>query len=204
VSGREPTFQDASGATYHWTGRIRPVRAGDIAAGTSCLIHPHRVGRSDPIPPVVVRVTEENAAAVGSALILAPGAIEEAFELSRALRGERVPLPGDLVRVRGSGYYGARDGQLAVIDGKGTLTDAGEVMATLDASSFRGPRSPYSDGPVCVSNSGGPCPIIRVKDLRATGESIEHWFWRWRSSPQADGGLEYRVRVPVWEWEPRE
>lgn len=202
MSGREPAFQDATGAAYHWTGRIRPVRAGDVAAGTSCLIHPHRVGRTDPLPPVVTQVTEENAAAVGSALILAPGAVEEAHELSRALRGERGPLAGDVVRVRGDGYYAARDGELAVI-GAGRLADAGEVMATLKAGAFRGPATPYCDGPVIFFISGGPSPVIPVKDLRATGESVEHRFWRWRSSPQADGGLDYRVRVPVWEWEPR-
>lgn len=201
MSGREPIFEDASGAVYHWTGRRRQVRAGDVAAATSCLIHPHCLGRTEPITPVVIHVTDENAATVGCALILAPGEMEEAHELSRALQGERDPLPGDVVRVRGDRYYAAKDGELAVI-GASPLADAGEVMATLKASAFRGPPTPYSDGPVIVSNSGGPCPIIPVKDLRATGTSVEHWFWRWRSSPQADGGLYYRVRVPVWEWEP--
>lgn len=150
----------------------------------------------------MTHVTDENAATVGNALILAPGAVEEAHELPCALKGERGPLPGDVVRIRGDGYYAARDGELAVINPR-SLARRGEVMVTLRASAFRGPPTPYSDGPVIISISGGPSPIIPVTDLRATGEAVEHRFWRWRSSPQGDGGLDYRVRVPVWEWTPR-
>jgi hypothetical protein len=208
MSGREPPFEDGSGARFHWTGRIRATRAGDVAANTACLIQPWRVGRREPIAPVVIHVTEENAASVGVALILAPGEVEKADGLAEALRGERGPLPGDVVRVRvrvrGDGHYAARNGELAVVDGAGSLARPGEVMVTLKASAFRGPASPYDEGRVIVDNSGGPCPIIPVTDLRPTGESLDHWFWRWRCSPQADGGVYYRVRVPVWEWEPDE
>jgi hypothetical protein len=109
------------------------------------------------------------------------------------------PQPGDAVRLDSTTYYGAREGAIAIIDS--THYDwEGRCLIVFAASAFRGKASKYSDGPEFVSCSGGPCPLVRLADLKPAGMR-EQRFWRWIDLPRADGGEDYRRTVPLWSWD---
>ena len=39
-----------------------------------------------------------------------------------------------------------------------------------------------------------------MTDLQPAG-THEYRFWRWRDMPRADGGIDYRLTVPLWSWD---
>jgi hypothetical protein len=110
------------------------------------------------------------------------------------------PQPGDAVRLDSATYYGAREGAIAIIDS--THYDwEGRCLIVFAASAFRGPETAYSpDQTESVSCSGGPCPLVRMADLKPAG-TREQRFWRWRDMPRANGGVNYRRTVPLWSWD---
>jgi len=108
------------------------------------------------------------------------------------------PQPGDVVVLNGE-YTGVRNGARAVIDGARVYEDD-EFMVVFGASAFRGPSSKYApDQTPYVSCSGGPCPPVKVADLKLLGQT-EQTFWRWKDLPRADGGEYYVETVNLWEW----
>lgn len=108
------------------------------------------------------------------------------------------PVPGDVVRLDGP-YMGVAAGARAVIDG-GPLTDDVEVLAVCAPSAFRG--ASRRGGAEYVSVSGGPCPLIPVKDLTYEGTTTQR-FWRWLDRPRKGGGIDYELTVNLWSWTPK-
>jgi len=110
------------------------------------------------------------------------------------------PMPGDAVRLTGPFMAPlAKTGAIGILNGMvGQARD--EYTIIFHASAFRGKSNGYS-GPEGVSCSGGPGTISTpTTELVATGETVRHRFWRWRTTPQAGGGEDYYLDVPLWEW----
>lgn len=104
----------------------------------------------------------------------------------------QMPMPGDAVRLIGR-YTGVKFGSIAILDGAiGFAEDS--YMAVFAASAFRDAR--------VVSCSGGPAPYVACDELQPTGEMITQLFWRWKDLPRANGGEQYLLEVPLWDWTP--
>jgi len=57
------------------------------------------------------------------------------------------------------------------------------------------------NNPVFVNCSGGPGTIaLPAKLLTSTEELATVRFWCWKDLPRANGGYQYMLDVPVWEW----
>ncbi|MFA5633318.1 MAG: hypothetical protein WC997_17590 [Porticoccaceae bacterium] len=93
--------------------------------------------------------------------------------------------------------------QIGIIDGVVGVPDT-EWEITFNASAFRGPGSRYAKNPeTVVSCSGGPGTIATfTEELEYSGRYVRVRFWRWRNRPEADGGEEYFLYVPLWYWRP--
>jgi hypothetical protein len=53
-----------------------------------------------------------------------------------------------------------------------------------------------------VSVSGGPGTIaLPARLLVPTFETVPVRFWCWRELPKGDGGVDYTLDVPLWEWD---
>lgn len=129
--------------------------------------------------------------------------VPQAPNLAAYLAREVGPMPGDVVRLSADWYGSNTAGVMGVLDGvEGHAKD--EYLCVLRPSAFRGPSTAFSgDKGVFISCSGGPCPFIRPEELVWTGETVQRWYWMWRATPEADGGINYQLEVPVWDWAPR-
>lgn len=116
--------------------------------------------------------------------------------------------PGDVVRIDSNHDSLIPVGSRAVVDGSHFGMDfddgVGPMVLTVanlyGGAAFRGPNSKHdSDQSEKVSCSGGPCPFIPMGELVYEGET-EQRFWRWKSTPQKDGGEEYTRTVNLWSW----
>jgi len=120
------------------------------------------------------------------------------------------PKPRDIVRLTAA-YMGLEKGSLGVIDSPYFAAD-GEAMVVFNASTFWGPTSDLASaveddmtGAVLapdggrVSSSGGPCPFVKLDDLKPAGR-IFHTYWRWKDLPRAGGGINFQREVDLWEW----
>lgn len=121
-------------------------------------------------------------------------------EAARDLPNFAVPMPGDAVRLTGR-YPGVAQGAVAVIQGIVGRPEA-ECSVVFFAHAFRG-TSDATCPPGCqirVSCGGGPVMNVPAKELTYTGERRTAYFWHWRAMPQGDGGQDYTLDVPVWNW----
>jgi hypothetical protein len=110
------------------------------------------------------------------------------------------PMPGDAVRLTRDWSF-VKAGQIAIIGGV-IGERRNEYLICFAYSAFRGPNSKYSeDRTEFVSCSGGPAPYIPTSVLRPTGQLHNVTFWRWIDLPRADGGQNYQLDVPLWEWD---
>lgn len=222
MSMTEPLYQTPEGEPYHWSGFLRRARPGDVVAEhglTHPDLQPYLTAEQQATRNRAVQVKHGDPSDGQYRAILLPGKYEEAKGLQEALRGERPPKPGDLIRIPVS-FYGNKAGSTAIlhspmrftgevssIDAEGNADPGYEpdhMLATFRPNGFRGPSSPYlpEDSAIIVDCSGGPSPLIRLADLHPTGEESLQEFWRWREHRGAQGDMHYRVRVPIWEWIP--
>lgn len=115
---------------------------------------------------------------------------------------DRWPHAGDAVRLAREWWF-VKVGSIAIIDGmvgEDMKVDCRPVFG-CQGQAFRGPAGGTPGNPEYVSCSGGPAPIsLPVRYLRPTNEQIRFGFWKWRSTPQANGGVDYQMDVPVWVW----
>ena len=114
----------------------------------------------------------------------------------------RLPQAGDIVRMPIS-KLGIKAGELGVINGLvGISLDMIEV--TWNYSAFRGKQVgddiAKPDDPVYVSCSGGPGMYFNASELTPTNETHTVNFWKWKELPRANGGIHYKLDVPVWVW----
>ncbi len=119
------------------------------------------------------------------------------WEQRLALVGQ-VPMPGDLVRI--FGYWEVPDGTLGVIDGLIGRPDDEMLVIFRPSGAFRGGGGFKFSPSVVASASGGPGLYAPKEALEPTGEMHEFWFWRWREWAEGDGGMDYKLAVPVWDW----
>lgn len=116
------------------------------------------------------------------------------------------PQPGDIIRATDkSKVCGHKDDPGEVIGILNNIYDWSCVdkvgMAVYGYyTPFRGKPSGPGEGNH-VSVSGGPCSLIPINKLVATGEQREITFWCWKDRPRANGGREYKRLVNVWDWE---
>jgi hypothetical protein len=115
----------------------------------------------------------------------------------------RVPMPGDAVRYVGDDSYwrtnyDGNDRGFAIIEGEiGTAEP--EFRANFAYSRFRGGTNGERTRGY-VSCSGGPVPLIKATELEPTDETAEIVFWCWKDLPRGNGGEDYSLSVPVWNW----
>jgi hypothetical protein len=115
---------------------------------------------------------------------------------------DRWPRAGDAVRLKREWWF-VKPGAIAIIDGMvgEDLKEDSRPVFGCRGQAFRGPAGGTPGAEEYVSCSGGPAPIsLPVRYLRPTDETIRFTFWKWRSTPQAHGGVEYELEVPVWDW----
>lgn len=126
--------------------------------------------------------------------------------MTDSLALQRCPMPGDAVRIVNHGFSISKIGSIGIIQGiVGRYPEdhlAGICFAAY--SLFRGKSSAYSTRPEYVSCSGGPATIATdLRTLTPTDESKTLTAWRWKSLPCANGGEQYQVTVPLWDWDPK-
>lgn len=121
-------------------------------------------------------------------------------EAARDLPNFAIPMPGDAVRLTGR-YPGIAEGAVAFIQGVVGRPEA-EYSVAFFAQAFRGTGDcDYPPGsPIRVSCGGGPLVTVRASELAYTGEKRTAYFWHWRAHPAADGGQDYTLEVPLWNW----
>lgn len=114
------------------------------------------------------------------------------------------PVPGDVVNVTRSEWYGLDDGEaLQLCEGWPWLEDhassAIPVKGLHGGRSFWGRRTGNAGdtSPETMETSGGPFVSFDTSLLRWTG-TTERTFWRWKDVPRADGSEHYTRTVNVW------
>ncbi len=124
------------------------------------------------------------------------------------------PRPGDLVMLKKKRQshlqFSVQDGELGMIEGV-IGTDAQELLVCWHYSAFRGydvggaPEChtsdtwDHTDDKAFVSCSGGPAWYVKAAELKPTGRTQQAMFWCWKSLPTGNGGVYYKLAVPVWE-----
>jgi hypothetical protein len=132
---------------------------------------------------------------------------QAALRVYQYRRGQiRTPMPGDAVHLIGD-ITGAGVGSLGIIDGiVGVANES--YLCTFNLSggtAFRGPAHAGAllrSGEI-VSSGGGPALFIDAADFLPTFKSHIQRFWCWRTGAEADGGMDYSLEVPLWEWGPK-
>ena len=132
-----------------------------------------------------------------------------------------LPEAGDAVRLTAPWPWAGsllKVGEIGIIGGRVGIP-CEHLQITWHASAFRGwpmygcpefPKERFSQAlqdylkeqPVYVSCSGGPGTIaLPSRLLVPTQEIIPVRFWAWSERPQANGGFQYQLSVPVWLWD---
>ena len=127
---------------------------------------------------------------------------------TQAFAKMKKPQAGHAVRLKTPWRWGMLDaGEIGILDGMvgEDINDLARITFGCRGQAFRGNGGgPTSKRPLYVSCSGGPGTIgTPVEELVWTGETVVFEFWRWQDYPRADGGVPYKLAVPVWEWSPR-
>ena len=117
---------------------------------------------------------------------------------------KKYPVPGDLIIVEQSEWYGCPDGgMLRVCEGSWFDPNEGVVTAPRSqVSTFWGPGYGQSDGikHELMSTSGGPFKAIKFTDIdgiELVGKQ-DDTFWCWLDQPRAGGGMDRIIEVDLW------
>jgi len=125
------------------------------------------------------------------------------FDLVRPLPfiPDSVPMAGHLVRLRGP-WSIMNAGDLAGLQGRIGERRRGFTIANARGGWHCG-MNPDRDNYLSMGN-GGPASIVELDSrvLHWTGETGRLRAWSWVESPQANGGANFLLTVPVWEWQP--
>ena len=116
-----------------------------------------------------------------------------------------IPVPGDLILVDKSEWYGLKDGELLrVCEQTGWGIPGRDIFVAPrhQVRSFWGPANGPPDGktPVRISTSGGPFKTVTlrlIKGLVQIGTQLDE-FWHWLDRPRSGGGVDYQREVALW------
>jgi hypothetical protein len=103
-------------------------------------------------------------------------------------------------------WGGLKPGAIGLTDGVIGKPKHQFVSVTFNYSAHIGPGGLWEARPkIYCSCSGGPGTISTpVEELTDTGQWIFVNAWRWRRQAEGNGGEDYRIGVPLFEWAPRE
>lgn len=112
------------------------------------------------------------------------------------------PQGGDVVRLVTPWRVGnVPAGSLGVINGKAGQS-APFMSITFNSYTIFRDRKRYG----VVAAQGGPSTLrTTARELKVTENTMTLDVWDWGDNPPGPGkNVSYRVRVPVWEWSPKE
>lgn len=114
-------------------------------------------------------------------------------------------LGGHAVRLaKGHTWWGFNnlEDEMALVTGACEKQNPKGISMVFSSSGFRGGVSRYHEEfKFYTTCCGGPCPrYIAPEEFEYTGEYIEVSFWRWRITPEKNGGEYYFLKVPMWSW----
>jgi hypothetical protein len=118
---------------------------------------------------------------------------------------KKFPIPGDLIIVDKSAWYGLSDGgKLRVCEGGGWFEEGAKIRTAPRAqvNTFWGPDHGPPDGikPEHMSTSGGPfksIPLEELEGIELIGTEVDR-FWCWVDRPRAAGGMDRMVEINLW------
>ena len=118
---------------------------------------------------------------------------------------KKFPVPGDLIIVDKSEWYGLPDGgKLRVCESGAWIDERSEIRTAprSQVNTFWGLDHGQPDGikPEHMSTSGGPFKSIPFEDLQGIeliGTEVDR-FWCWVDRPRAAGGMDRIVEVRLW------
>lgn len=134
--------------------------------------------------------------------------------LARMVETDRRPQGGDLVRLAAPWQWGMIPaGRLGTIQGIVADLPIDSWHSIIFATySFHGRNcepmdtvhtAHWANQPKFASTSGGPGTIATpMWELMPTDERVTVTCWRWRDTPRANGGIDFRIELPVWLWIP--
>lgn len=103
-------------------------------------------------------------------------------------------------------WGGLKPGAIGLTDGVIGKPKHQFVSITFNYSAHIGPSGLWESRPkIYCSCGGGPATIgTPVEELTDTGQWLFVNAWRWRRQAEGNGGEDYRIGVPLFEWAPRE
>lgn len=189
-----PIFRLALGAL--WTAGHRPDQADKSALRAACGSDPdlndlYATGGTTQAIAALKRcgyeVTDEDTIPRGSYDLVKP----------LPLQLPTVPMASHVARLTGKGWSIMKEGSFVGLQGDLTSQQRGYEIANAVGGWHR-----YGD---CITmGNGGPASIayLDTRRLRPTDETYRLLAWSWIERPQANGGANFYLTVPVWEWTP--